>query len=37
MGEYERNARRQAEIERELGEPPRGDRDRYSDAGRYRR
>jgi len=41
MREYERNARRQLEIERELGAgpPPRqpGYRDRYSDAGPYRR
>jgi hypothetical protein len=37
LREYERNARRQAEIERELGAPPREKprpRDRYSDGFR---
>jgi hypothetical protein len=35
LREYEHIVRRQMEIERELGgEPPR---DRYSEAGRYRR
>jgi hypothetical protein len=42
LREYERNARRQYEIERELGggPPPRlapSSRDRYSDARRDRR
>lgn len=41
MREYERNARRQLEIERELGGGPpqrqQGYRDRYSENGAYRR
>jgi hypothetical protein len=38
LREYERNARRQAEIERELGAPPRErprPRDRYTDGSRW--
>jgi hypothetical protein len=40
LREYEHIARRQLEIERELGGAPMQPppyRDRYSDAGRYRR